>query len=54
MVMLHDELRPIARIDFRAVRDPQKVDLLDPRSELFEPHPLNSATKNSIFGPLCD
>ena len=29
----------VARIDFGGVRDPQKVDLLDPKSGLFEPHP---------------
>ena len=31
--------RPVARIDFGGVWDPQKVDLLDPKSGLFEPHP---------------
>ena len=29
--------------------DPQKVDLLDPKSGLFEPHPLNPPTKNPFL-----
>ena len=34
-----DAGRPVARIDFKVVQDLQKVDLLDPKSELFEPQP---------------
>ena len=37
--------RPVARIDGgEGVAGPQKVDLLDPKSGLFEPHPLNTTT----------
>ena len=31
-------IRPIDRIDFGGVRDPPKVDILDPKSGLFEPY----------------
>ena len=42
--------RPVARIDFgEGVREPQKVDLLDQKSGLFEPHPLNRPTKNAFL-----
>ena len=41
--------RPVARIDFLGVRDPKKVDLLDPKSGLFEPHPLNPPTKTPFL-----
>ena len=37
--------RPIARIKSGEVRNSPKVDLLDPKSGLFEPHPLNPPTK---------
>ena len=42
--------RPVARIDFFwGGADPKKVDLLDPKSGLFEPHPLNPPTKNPFL-----
>ena len=41
---LNNFSRPVARID-GGVQDHKKVDLLDPKSELFEPHPLNSPAK---------
>ena len=37
--------RPGARIDFGVVQDSSKVDLFEPKSGLFEPHPLNPPTK---------
>ena len=33
------------------VRNPQNVDLLDPKGEVFEPHPLKSLT-NTPFLPI--
>ena len=45
-------IRPIARIEFGEVRDPPKVDLLDPKSGLFEPHPLNPPTKPQFWPTL--
>ena len=35
------------------VRDTQKVNLLDPKSGLFEPHPPSPSYKNPSFGPFC-
>ena len=40
---------PIARINFGTVQDPQKVDLLDQKSGLLEPHPNKTPSKNPIF-----
>ena len=37
--------RPVARIDFGGVAPPKNVDLLDPKSGLFEPHPLTLLQK---------
>ena len=37
---------PVARIKFGEVRDPQNVDLLDPKSE---PHPLNPPTNTPFL-----
>ena len=44
--------RPIARIDFGEVRDPLKVDLLHPKSGLFEPHPLYLLQKPHFWSTL--
>ena len=41
--------RPVARIEFGEVWGPPKVDLLDPKSGLFEPHPLNLPTKTQFL-----
>ena len=41
--------RPVARIESGEVRNPPKVDLSDPKSGLFEPHPLNPPTKTSFW-----
>ena len=41
--------RPVARINFRGVRDRKKVDLLDPTFGLFEPNPLNPSTKTPFL-----
>ena len=35
------------------MRDPQKFDLLDPKSGLFWTSPPLPSYKNPIFGPLC-
>ena len=32
---------------------PQNVNLLDPKSGLFETHPLNPLTNTPFFGPFC-
>ena len=51
-----DLFRPVARIEFGGCRTPNfspKVDLLNPKSGLFEPHPHQPSYKNPIFGPLC-
>ena len=44
----------IARIESGQVRSPPKVDLLDSKSGLFEPHPPQPSyiKKKNIFGPL--
>ena len=46
-----DSYRPVARIEFGEVRDSKKVDLLDPESGLFGPHPppLNPPTKTPFL-----
>ena len=44
-----DITKAVARIDFGEVRDHQKVDLLGPKSGLFEPHPLCPSTKTSFW-----
>ena len=44
MMMMMMMSRPVARIDWGGA-GPQKLDLLDPKSGLFEPHPLNPTTK---------
>ena len=45
-----DFFRPVARIDFGKVQDPQKWTFLDPRSGLFErTSPLNHPTKNPFL-----
>ena len=41
--------RPIARIKFGEVQHPQNVDLFDPISGLFEPHPLNPPSNGPPF-----
>ena len=41
---------PQARSQNRIWKTPPKVDLVDPKSGLFEAHPSN---KTPIFGPLC-
>ena len=41
--------RPIARIHFGGLQNPQNVDLLDPKSGLFEPHPLDPLTNNPFL-----
>ena len=45
---------PPARINFGEVQDLQNVNLLDPKSGLFEPHPLIPPSKISFFGLFCD
>ena len=40
--------RPVARIESGGV-NPPKVDLLDPKSGLVEPHPLNPPTKTPFL-----
>ena len=41
--------RPVARIESGEVRNPQKVNLLDQKSGLFERNPLNPPTKTSFL-----
>ena len=41
--------RPVARINFGEMRDHQNVDLLNPKSGLFEPYPLNPPTKTPFL-----
>ena len=41
--------RPVARIEFGEVRNSPKVDLLDPKSELFEPHPSTLLQKSHFW-----
>ena len=50
-MILIARVRPAARIDFGGggVQNPQNVDLLDPKSGLFEPHPLNPLTNTLFF-----
>ena len=43
--------RPISRIEW-GVQNPPKVDLLDPKSGLFEPHPFNPPTKTPFWSTL--
>ena len=40
---------PVARIDFGGCGTPKKVDLLDPKSGLVEPHPPYPLTKTSFL-----
>ena len=41
--------RPVARIDFGGVRDPQRVDILDPKSGLFLTSPPYPPTKTPFL-----
>ena len=41
--------RPVARIKFSEVRYSRKVDLLDPKSGLFEPHPLEVGVNPEVL-----